>query len=144
MSWSDPRAALVPEAHVLAGRTTVHRKEFAREAFPVWPDLTSAESAYWTGTDLADYEWRPGPIVQDGAQFVGSIRLGQAVGFIAAAHLFAVPRVGISVIPSVVGLSPSELCIAWAANVTSPDIARFVRDASREFASAAVSAAGLG
>ncbi|GAA2819463.1 LysR substrate-binding domain-containing protein [Crossiella cryophila] len=126
---SDPRVALVPESHPMAGRPVVQRTELAGEMFPVWPDLTPAETAFWMGTDLEDHPWRPGPAVQDGAQFVGSIRLGQAIGFIAAPHLPDVPRDGISVIPSVAGLSPSELWIAWAAKATSPDVARFVRHA---------------
>jgi DNA-binding transcriptional LysR family regulator len=122
----DPRVAVLPGNHALAGRETIHRRELAGEAFPVWPDLSPAETAYWTGTDLAHHDWRPGPVVHDGAQFVGTIRLGQAIGFLARPHLPASLPAGISVVP-VHGLSHSTLRIAWPATATSPDLARFVR-----------------
>lgn len=123
---SDLRVALLPENHALAGREAIHRGELAGEAFPVWPDLTAAETAYWTGTDLAHHEWRPGPVVHDAAQFVGTIRLGQGIGFLARPHLPEPLIAGISVVP-VIGLSHSALRIAWPATATSPDLARFVR-----------------
>lgn len=128
---TDPRIALLSETHPLAGRETVHRSELAGEAIPMWPDLTPAERAFWTGTDLAHYDWRPGPVVHDGGQFLGSIRLGQAVGFLARPHLPEEARLGISVV-SVIGLTPSDLRIAWAATATSPDVARFVRHATEQ------------
>jgi DNA-binding transcriptional LysR family regulator len=126
---AGPRVALLPQNHPLAGREVIRRSELAGETFPVWPDLTPAETAYWTGTDLTYYPWRPGPVVHDAGQFAGSIRLGQAVGFIAKAHLPELPPGGISVVP-VTGLTPSELRITWASTATSPDIARFVRHAT--------------
>jgi hypothetical protein len=43
----------------------------------------AAETAYWTGTDLAHHDWLPGPVVHDAAQFVGTIRLGRGVAFLA-------------------------------------------------------------
>ncbi|MCO5973694.1 LysR family transcriptional regulator [Actinoallomurus soli] len=127
----DPRVALLPETHALAGREVIHRSELADEAFPVWPDLTPAETAFWTGTDLVHYAWRPGPVVHDGMQFVGSIRLGQAIGFIAGAHLPEQLPIGIRAVP-VIGLTHSELHIAWATTETSPDVARFVRHATEQ------------
>jgi hypothetical protein len=107
----------------------IHRSELAGEAFPVWPGLTPSETVYWTGTDLAYYDWWPGPSVRDAAQFAGSIRLGQAVGFIARPHLPESRPDGIAVVP-VIELSHSELRIAWAASAVSPDVARFVRHAT--------------
>jgi DNA-binding transcriptional LysR family regulator len=126
---ADPRVAVLPEAHPLTGREVVHRSELAGETFPVWPDLTPAETAFWTGTDLTHYPWRPGPVVHDAAQYAGSIRLGQAIGFVAEVHLPEQLPAGVSVVP-VTGLTPSELRITWASTATSPDIARFVRHAT--------------
>jgi len=126
---ADPRVAVLPQTHPLTGRDVVDRSELAGETFPVWPDLTPAQTAFWTGTDMTYYPWRPGPVVHDAAQFAGSIRLGQAIGFIAQAHLPEQPPGGISVVP-VTGLTPSELQITWASTATSPDIARFVRHAT--------------
>jgi DNA-binding transcriptional LysR family regulator len=128
---TDARVALLSESHPLAERDVIHRSELAGEAFPVWPDLTPAAMAFWTGTDIDDHEWRPGPVVHDTAQFSGSIRLGQAVGFMVRAHLPEQPTDGTVIVP-VVGLSGSELRIAWAGAATSPDVARFVRYATEQ------------
>lgn len=121
-----PRVAVLPRSHRLAGRDVVHRSELAGETFPVWPDLTPAAMAFWTGTDLEHHDWRPGPVVHDAAQYAGSIRLGQAVGFMPRTHVPERPTDGTVVVP-VVGLSASELRVAWACTATSPDVARFVR-----------------
>ncbi|MFD2420529.1 LysR family transcriptional regulator [Amycolatopsis pigmentata] len=126
---ADPRVVMLPESHPLAGRESIHRRELAGEAFPLWPDLTPAEKDYWLGVDLADHDWKPGPLVRDAAQLVGSIRLGDGIGFIALSHVPAPLPAGISVVP-VEGLSASQLRIAWAASMTSPDVARFVRHAT--------------
>src|SRR5262249_56764218 len=48
---ADPRLAVLPEAHRLAGREVIERGEVSGEAFPLFPNLTPAETAYWTGTD---------------------------------------------------------------------------------------------
>jgi DNA-binding transcriptional LysR family regulator len=128
---TDARVALLPRSHPLAGRDVIHRGELAGEAFPVWPDLTPAAMAFWTGTDVDDHDWRPGPVVHDTAQFSGSIRLGQAVGFMPRTHLPEHPTDGTVIVP-VVGLSGSELRIAWASAATSPDVARFVRHATEQ------------
>ena len=128
---TDARVAILPESHPLAGREVIHRSELAGEAFPVWPELTPAAMAFWTGTDVDDHDWRPGPVVHDTAQFTGSIRLGQAVGFVARTHLPERPADGTVFVP-VVGLSGSELRIAWASAATSPDVARFVRHATEQ------------
>jgi DNA-binding transcriptional LysR family regulator len=125
---TDTRVALLSRTHPLAGHDVVDRSELAGEAFPVWSDHTSAETAFWTGTDLVHHEWRPGPTVHDAAQYAASIRLGHAVGFVAETLLSELPLGGISVVP-VTGLSRSELRIAWTAHATSRDVARFVRHA---------------
>ncbi|OXM72202.1 MULTISPECIES: LysR family transcriptional regulator [Amycolatopsis] len=124
----DERVALLPRSHPLAGRESVDRAELAGEAFPRWVGMPAAETAYWTGTDRVAYEWRPGPLVRNGAEYASAVRLGQAVGFVPRTLLPELPLTGISVVP-VSGLSPSELHVVWAATATSPDVARFVRHA---------------
>ncbi|MDQ0378766.1 LysR family transcriptional regulator [Amycolatopsis thermophila] len=126
---SDERVALLPQSHPLAGRELIDRAELAGEAFPQWADVGPAETAYWTGTDLAHHDWRAGPIVRDAAQYTSAIRLGQAVGFVPITLLPELPLTGVSVVP-VTGLSASELRIAWPSTTTSPDVARFVRHAT--------------
>ena len=122
----DPRVLLVPAGHRLAGRESVDRRELTGESFPIWADSTPAETAWWAGADLADHGWRPGPVVQDGAQFLAAVRLGQAVAFLPEPMLEEAPLAGIAVVP-VDDVSGSELHLAWAQDATSPEIARFVR-----------------
>ncbi len=135
----DARVAVLPASHPLAGRDSIHRSELAGETFPVWPDLTPAAMAFWTGTDLDHHVWQPGPVVRDAAQYTGSIRLGQAVGFMPNVHVPAPPTDGTVVVP-VVGLSGSELRIAWSCTATSPDVARFVRHTTEQATEAAEAA----
>ncbi|MFB4302547.1 LysR family transcriptional regulator [Actinomadura sp. NTSP31] len=125
----DPRVAVLPESHPLAGRTKVHRSELDGETFPVWASHTAEETAFWTGTDRTPYEWQAGPVVHDLSQFVAGIRLGRGVGFLAARHVRDLPRTGLSVVPQIEELSPIELRVIWAARATSVDVAQFVRHA---------------
>ncbi|MEV5807268.1 LysR family transcriptional regulator [Streptomyces parvulus] len=126
---SEPRVAVLPDSHALAGRTEIHRSELAGEAFPIWPGLTESGTAFWTGTDLVPYDWHPGPRVHDAGQFLGSIQLGLCVGFLAASHLPRHLPKGLVVRP-VTSLSPSSVHVAWAVAEVSPDVARFVRHAT--------------
>ncbi|GAB3580227.1 hypothetical protein GCM10027445_50210 [Amycolatopsis endophytica] len=109
----------------------VDRAEPAGEALPQWVDLTPAEAAYWTGTDLAHHDWRAGPTVRDAAQYAAAVRLGQAIGFVPRTLVPDLPPAGVSVV-AVTGLSASEPRIAWPSNTTSPDVARFVRHATEQ------------
>jgi DNA-binding transcriptional LysR family regulator len=127
----DRRFALLPERHRLAGREMIDRSELAGEAFPVWRDLSPSAMAFWTGTDLVQHDWRPGPVVQDTAQFTGSIRLGHAVGLMPITHLAGQAPAGTVIVP-VRGVSGSELRIGWASAATSPDVATFVRHATEQ------------
>lgn len=122
----DRRVLLVPAGHRLAGRESVDRRELTGESFPIWADSTPAETAWWAGADLTGHLWRPGPVVQDGAQFLAAVRLGQAVAFLPEPMLEEAPLTGIAVVP-VDNVSGSELHLAWAQDATSPEIARFVR-----------------
>jgi DNA-binding transcriptional LysR family regulator len=126
----DPRVLLVPAGHRLAGRKSVDRAELAGESFPVWAGYTAAEIAWWTGTDLADHAWRPGPVVQDGTQYLAAVRLGQAIAFLPETMLAESPLTGIAVV-AVKNVSGSELHLAWAQDATSAEVARFVRSATQ-------------
>ncbi|WFE53262.1 LysR family transcriptional regulator [Micromonospora sp. WMMD1155] len=123
---SDPRVALLPDAHPLATRRMIERAELAGETIPLWAGHTPEQTAFWTATDLVRHDWRAGPTVSDAAQYGGVIRLGSAVGFLAADLLPEMVLTGISVVP-VADISPSELRIVWSRDATSRDVARFVR-----------------
>jgi DNA-binding transcriptional LysR family regulator len=126
---SDPRVALLPEAHPLATRRIIERAELGGETFPVWSGHTPEQTAHWTGTDLARHPWKPGPTVSDAAQYAACIRLGDAVGFVPESLLPELVLTGISVV-RVAGISASELQIAWSESATSRDVADFVRHAA--------------
>ena len=123
---SDVRVALLPTAHPLAGRHTVDRHELDGATIATWSGHSGAATAFWTGTDLVSSPWSPGPVVSDAAQYAAVIRLGDAIGFLAESLLPDISLKGIAVVP-VVGLSDSELRMAWSETATSPDVARFVR-----------------
>jgi DNA-binding transcriptional LysR family regulator len=123
---ADPRVALLPDAHPLATRRVIERAELDGETIPTWSGDTPAQTAYWTGTDLAPHAWKPGPSVSDAAQYVACIRLGGAIGFVPESLLPELVLRGISVV-QVAGLSASELRVVWAASATSLEIASFVR-----------------
>ncbi|MFD6157365.1 LysR family transcriptional regulator [Nocardia sp. NPDC060256] len=126
---ADPRVALLPNAHPLATRRVIERAELEGETIATWSGDTPAGIAYWTATDLTPHAWKPGPVVSDVAQYVGSIRLGEAIGFVPESLLHELSLRGISVVP-VAGVSPSELRIVWAPTATSREIASFVRHAT--------------
>ncbi|WP_250008246.1 hypothetical protein [Actinoplanes sp. M2I2] len=63
------------------------------------------------------------------AQYGAGIRLGEAVGFVAADLLPKMVLTGISVV-EVADISPSEVRLAWPRFATSRDLARFVRQAT--------------
>jgi DNA-binding transcriptional LysR family regulator len=127
---SDPRVALLPEAHPLATLQIIDRSELDGETFPVWSGHTPEQTAHWTGTDLARHAWKPGPTVSDAAQYAACIRLGDAVGIVPEPLLPEMVLTGISVV-QVAGISASELRIAWSESATSHDIADFVRHATK-------------
>jgi DNA-binding transcriptional LysR family regulator len=126
---SDPRVALLPQAHPLATRQTVDRAELDGATIPVWSGHTAEQTAHWTGTDLAVHAWTPGPVVSDAAQYAACIRLGDAIGFVPESLLPEMVLTGVSVV-RVTGISASELRIAWSESATSRDIAGFVRHAT--------------
>jgi DNA-binding transcriptional LysR family regulator len=127
--WTEPRVTLLSAGHALASRTVLERAELAGETIATWPGTTAAETAHWSGTDLARHDWLPGPAIQDVAQLIGNVRLGQTIAFVHLSLLGGPPPDGIVALPTK-GLSDSELHVAWAAATTSPDVARFVQHAA--------------
>jgi DNA-binding transcriptional LysR family regulator len=125
---TEPRATLLPAGHALASRLVLERAELAGETIVTWAGTTAAETAHWSGTDLARHTWLPGPAIQDVAQLLGHVRLGQTIAFAPLSMLSGSLPHGVVAVPTN-GLSDSELHVAWAATTTSPDVARFVQHA---------------
>lgn len=126
---SDVRVALLPTDHPLADRHKVDRGELIGATIVTWAGQSPEETAFWTGTDLAPYAWKAGPVVSDAAQYTASIRLGDAIGFAPEALLHDLSLTGVAVV-RVTGISDSELRVAWSELATSPVLAGFVRHVS--------------
>ena len=126
---TEPRVAVLPARHCLAGRTELRRADLAGEPMPRWagqPDPAAAE--YWTGGNPAA-ETSPGPEINDISQLLDAVALGNAVAYVpvsladqdrSAAGLVFVP---------VTDLSPSEIVAAWPGTSRSRAVAAFVRAA---------------
>ncbi|GAA5171911.1 MULTISPECIES: LysR family transcriptional regulator [Amycolatopsis] len=123
--WTDEHVVLVHEGHRFADGTSVHSADLAGEAFPVWAEEAAAGRL---APVFEQYGLRPGPVVHDTAQYVGAVRLGQAIGGLPVPMLSGIPLDGIKALP-LTGAPPSEVHVAWLATATSPDVARFVRHA---------------
>jgi DNA-binding transcriptional LysR family regulator len=121
--------ALFVRLHRGVQMTAAGRVELAGETISTWPGTTAAEIAHWSGTDLTRHDWLPGPAIQDVAQLIGNVRLGQTIAFASLSLLGGPLPDGVAAVPTN-GLSDSELHVAWAAATTSADVARFVQHAA--------------
>jgi DNA-binding transcriptional LysR family regulator len=146
---TEPRVAVLPAGHPLAGRPELCRADLAGEPMPRWagqPDPAAA--AYWTGQPAAHRtgqpappapahrtghpapaaaETPPGPEINDMSQLLDAVALGNAVAYVpvSVADQYR-SAVGLVFIP-VADLSPSEVVAAWPAGSRSRAVAGFVR-----------------
>jgi DNA-binding transcriptional LysR family regulator len=126
---TEPRVAVLPAHHSLAGRTGLRRADLAGEPMPRWagqPDPAAA--AYWTGGTPAA-EAVPGPEINDISQLLDAVALGNAVAYVpvSLADQYR-SAVGLVFVP-VTDLSPSETVAAWPDTSRSRAVAAFVRAA---------------
>jgi DNA-binding transcriptional LysR family regulator len=126
---TEPRVAVLPARHRLAGRTELRRADLAGEPMPRWagqPDPAAA--AYWTGGNPAA-ETPPGPEINDVSQLLDAVALGSAVAYVPvslAGQYRSAP--GLVFVP-VTNLTPSEVVAAWPDTSRSRAVAGFVRAA---------------
>jgi DNA-binding transcriptional LysR family regulator len=129
---TEPRVAVLPAGHRLAGRSELKRADLAGEPMPRWagqPDPASA--AHWTGTDTpgpAAPDHSHGPEINDVSQLLDAVTLGRAVAYVPISAAAQFRLAGLAVIP-VSDLSPSQVMVAWPATSRSPAVAAFVRAA---------------
>jgi DNA-binding transcriptional LysR family regulator len=141
---TEPRVAVLPLRHRLAGRAELRRADLAGEPMPHWagqPDPDAA--AYWTGADTpgpARNEPRnepripqangtpPGPEINDISQLLDAVALGNAVAYIPVSVADEHRTAGLAFIP-VADLTPSEVVVAWPRTSRSRAVAAFVRTA---------------
>jgi DNA-binding transcriptional LysR family regulator len=133
---TEPRVAVLPAAHRLAGRAELKRADLADEPMPRWtgpPDPAAA--AHWTGTDTPgpaardrDRDRDASPEINDISQLLDAVTLGHAVAYVPASAAAQFLIAGLAVVP-VTDLSPSQVMVAWPDTSRSPAVAAFVRAA---------------
>jgi DNA-binding transcriptional LysR family regulator len=136
---TEPRVAVLPAGHRLAGRPELRRPELRRpelcradlagEPMPRWagqPDPAAA--TYWTGGDPAA-ERAPGPEINDISQLLDAVALGNAVAYVPVSLADQYRSAAGLVFVPVTDLSPSEVVAAWPDTSRSRAVAGFVRAA---------------
>jgi len=130
---TEPRVAVLPAHHRLAGRPVLRRADLAAEPIPRWKGQADpAAAAHWTGDDQ-DAGRPPGPEINDISQLLDAVALGNAVAYVLVSLASQQHSAGLAFVP-VSDLSPMEVVVAWPDASRSRAVAGFVR--------AAVEAAG--
>jgi DNA-binding transcriptional LysR family regulator len=136
---TEPRVAVLPAHHRLAGRAELCRADLAGEPMPRWAGRKGTEpdpaaAAYWTGGNPAALR-AAGPEISDVSQLLDAVALSNAVSYVpvslAEQYRFAP---GLTFVP-VTDLTPSEVVAAWPDTSRSRAVAGFVRAAAEVAAS---------
>jgi DNA-binding transcriptional LysR family regulator len=146
----EPRVAVLPADHRLAGRRRLRRADLAGEPMPRWAgQADAATAAYWTGSDTPPApspavipaaavpcagagpraETPEGPEISDMNQLLDAVALGQAVAYVPVSVARWHSCAELAFVP-VSDLSPSEVVAAWPDTSRSRAVAGFVRAAA--------------
>ena len=146
---TEPRVAVLPSGHPLAGRLELCRADLAGEPMPRWAGQADpVATAYWTGTDTPGptrdrhAETPPGPEINDISQLLDAVTLGNAVAYVPISVADQHRSADLVFVP-VSDLRPSEVVAAWPDTSRSRAVAGFVRAAVEVAASHAEQAAAL-
>ncbi|MFH9354964.1 LysR family transcriptional regulator [Kitasatospora sp. NPDC017646] len=133
----EPRLAVLPAAHRLAGHRRLRLTDLKGEPIPRWKGAAPSATAYSTGCDgaetgdghtgLAPADIPEGPLVASVEQLL-EVALGQAVAFLSLSTTKRHQRPDIAYRP-VTGLSPSVVMVAWPETSRSAVVAAFVQAA---------------
>jgi DNA-binding transcriptional LysR family regulator len=136
----EPRVAVLPADHRLAGLRELRRADLAGEPMPRWAGSTDpAAAAHWTGRDtpwagLPIGHVPHGPEINDVSQLLDAVTLGNAVAYVPLSVADEHRRPELVFVP-VSDLSPSEVMAAWPDASRSQAVAGFVRAAIEAAAS---------
>ncbi|MFF0429519.1 LysR family transcriptional regulator [Streptomyces sp. NPDC004520] len=129
----EPRLAVLPAAHRLAGHRRLRLTDLEGEPIPRWKGAVPSATAYYTGCDGAEADdgrtdAPEGPLVASVEQLLEVVALGQAVAFLSLSTTKLHQRPDIAYRP-VTGLTPSTVMVAWPETSRSPAVAAFVQAA---------------
>ena len=128
MLFTEPRWVALPTAHPLAARDEIPIEDLREEPFVAAPPETGRWRDYWLATDERDgHPVRIGAVTDQADEWLSAIANGYGIALApeSAARFYARP--GVTYRP-VIGISPSEVGVAWAhANDSNPIVQDFVR-----------------
>ncbi|WP_217567257.1 LysR family transcriptional regulator [Streptomyces sp. GbtcB7] len=142
---TEPRHAVLPRGHRLAGRSRLMRSELDGETVPVWQGADAAHAAYFAALDHLPV---PGPLppagpeITDVTQLLEVVAFGMGVAFLPASAAELFPHDGVVHIP-VADISPSRLVVTWPRASRSRAVAAFVRAATEVAESAPLALVAL-
>lgn len=131
----EPRVAALPVEHPLASRSLLRCRDLDGQPMAQWTGATPEERLYWSGRDRdlsGQFRRRQfdvvtrGPAVNNGAELLEVVSLGQAVALIPHSLADSNPRADIAYRP-VPDASPYVLAVAWPQGARARSTAAFVR-----------------
>ncbi|HEX4788273.1 MAG TPA: LysR family transcriptional regulator [Actinospica sp.] len=121
--YTEPRLAVLPSAHPLAGKDTVHIADLAADhllqdpdAVPEWRDIA---------VELRTGERRSVPVIHSVEEKLELVAGGQGIAVIPESTASFYTRPGIAAIP-VEDLGPNHVAVAWPTGRTSALVREFV------------------
>lgn len=123
---TEPRIALVPAQHPLAGAKQVPLEWLAGEPVTAWRDADPQTDEYWAAADLDLHPWRRGPRVDDFSQLLAVVSTQQAIAYVPRSVLDSHPLTNDLVALEVIGVSDSEAHVVWPRSQGHPGLAAFI------------------